>query len=74
MFHELYAHLAWTTRDRLPLIDFEGARFLTRILRALARKEHAYVLEIGLVSTIGESCGAGTGSSVSAGPAPTPSH
>jgi hypothetical protein len=53
MFHELYAHLAWTTRDRLPLIDFEGARFLTRILRALARKEHAYVLEIGLVSTIG---------------------
>jgi REP element-mobilizing transposase RayT len=51
MRHRLYVHLVWTTRRRAPLIDARLARFLCRVLRALARKEHAYLLEIGMVQT-----------------------
>jgi len=51
MHHRLYLHLAWTTQDRARLIDESVARFLRGFLRALARKERAYILEIGLVQT-----------------------
>ena len=51
MRHRLYVHLVWTTRGRERLIDPELARFLCRFLRAIARKERAYVLEIGMVQT-----------------------
>ena len=51
MRHRLYVHLVWTTQGREPLIDLELARFLCRFLRAMARKERAYVLEIGMVRT-----------------------
>jgi REP element-mobilizing transposase RayT len=51
MRHRLYIHLIWTTRGRERLIDRELARFLCRFLRAMARKEKAYVLEIGMVQT-----------------------
>jgi putative transposase len=47
----MYIHLVWTTRGREPLIDAELARFLCRFLRAVARKERAYILEIGMVRT-----------------------
>jgi REP-associated tyrosine transposase len=49
--HRLYVHLVWTTRERKPLIDSELAPFLCRFLRAMARKERAYILEIGMVQT-----------------------
>ncbi len=51
MRHRLYIHLVWTTRARARLIDAALARFLCRFLRALARKERAYILEIGMVQT-----------------------
>ena len=51
MRHRLYVHLVWTTRGRKRLIDPDLARFLCRFLRAMARKERAYVLEIGMVQT-----------------------
>jgi len=51
MRHRLYIHLVWTTRARAPLIDAALARFLCRFLRAMARKERAYILEIGMVQT-----------------------
>jgi putative transposase len=51
MYHRLYCHLVWTTRDREPLIDAGRAGFLCRFFRAIARKERAYILEIGLVQT-----------------------
>ena len=51
MRHRLYIHLIWTTRNREPLIDRDIARFLCRFLRAMARKEQAHILEIGLVQT-----------------------
>jgi putative transposase len=45
----MYIHLVWPTRGREPLIGAELARFLCRFLRAMARKERAYILEIGMV-------------------------
>jgi len=49
MYHRVYVHLVWTTRGREPLIDLPLADFLCGFLRAAARKEGAYVLEIGMV-------------------------
>jgi putative transposase len=51
MRHRLYIHLVWATRARARLIDATLARFLCRFLRAMARKERAYILEIGMVQT-----------------------
>jgi putative transposase len=51
MRHRLYIHLIWTTRNREPLIDRDIARFLCRFLRAVAQKERAHILEIGVVQT-----------------------
>ncbi len=51
MHHRLYLHLAWTTRDREPLINATRADFLCRFLRGSARHHRSYVLEVGLVST-----------------------
>ena len=51
MYHRLYLHLVWTTLHREPLIDLGVARFLCRFLRAVARRERAYILEIGMVQT-----------------------
>lgn len=51
MRHRLYIHLIWTTQHRERLIDRPIAQFLCRFLRALARKERAHILEIGMVQT-----------------------
>lgn len=51
MYHRIYAHLVWTTRDRERLIDAPAADFLCRVLRAMARKENSYLLKIGMVQT-----------------------
>ena len=51
MRHRLYIHLIWTPRNREPVIDRDIARFLCRFLRAMARKEKAHILEIGMVQT-----------------------
>lgn len=47
----MYVHVAWTVRDRAPLIDVRLAEFLCRFLRDVARQERAHILEVGLVST-----------------------
>lgn len=51
VWHRLYYHVVWTTRDRQPLIDASYAVFLSRFLRAVAKQERAQTLEIGIVST-----------------------
>lgn len=51
MFHRLYVHVCWTTRERLPLIDSRLAEFLERFLPAIAHQERASVLGLGIVST-----------------------
>lgn len=50
MFHRLFVHLTWTTRERAPLIDAVLARFLTQFLRRVGTEERTRVLEIGMVS------------------------
>jgi putative transposase len=51
MWHRLYYHIVWTTRERQHLIDAGLARFLCRFLRGVARQERAHILEIGMVET-----------------------
>ncbi len=51
MFHRIYAHIVWTTRDRRPLLDKRLAEFLPALLRNMARQEKAHILELGMVST-----------------------
>jgi putative transposase len=51
VFHRLYCHIVWRTRDRAPLIDAGLARFLVTFLRGVARQERAHVLELGMVRT-----------------------
>ncbi len=51
MRHRLYVHLTWTTRDRAPLITAALARFLSGFLPAIAAKERATLLALGMVTT-----------------------
>ncbi len=51
MRHRLYMHVTWTTRDRDPAIDADSANLLRRLLPAIARQEHADILELGIVRT-----------------------
>ena len=51
MRSRLFYHLVWTTAERAPLIDLEGARFLCRCLRPIAQEHRAEILEIGMVAT-----------------------
>ncbi|HKV73126.1 MAG TPA: IS200/IS605 family transposase [Gemmatimonadales bacterium] len=51
MAFRLYYHLVWTTRDRAALIDAGVAGFLSNYLRAIAVREKAQILEIGIVAT-----------------------
>ncbi|MEP7326057.1 MAG: IS200/IS605 family transposase [Gemmatimonadota bacterium] len=51
MFHQLYYHIVWTTRERRPTITRDVAEFLDRALRSIASQERALVLELGMVTT-----------------------
>ncbi len=51
MFHQLYYHIVWTTRERRPTITRDVATFLDRVLRSIASQERALVLELGMVTT-----------------------
>ena len=45
----LYALLTWTTRDRAPIIDANGAAFLHTFLPKAAELRHARVISMGIV-------------------------
>ena len=51
MHHHLLVHIAWTTRDRAPIIDRNRASYLWSHLPVIARQERARILELGIVST-----------------------
>ena len=51
MWHRMYYHVVWTTRDRAPLLDARCAEFLSRFLRAAAADHRSRVLEMGAVRT-----------------------
>ena len=51
MRDRLFLHVAWTTRERVPLIDARIAKFLQRFLYAVAQQERARIIVFGAVRT-----------------------
>ncbi|MFQ5550546.1 MAG: IS200/IS605 family transposase [Gemmatimonadales bacterium] len=51
MRDRIYLHVAWTTRDRSPVIDRRVAEFLCQFLPIVCRQERAQLLEMGVVAT-----------------------
>jgi len=49
--HQLYIHLAWTTRERRPMIDSATRDFLDQYLRRTAAREHANVVALAILQT-----------------------
>jgi REP element-mobilizing transposase RayT len=49
--HQLYVHLAWTTRDRLPMIDRPTRDFLEQYFRRTAARERADVVALAILRT-----------------------
>ena len=49
--HHLYFHLAWTTRDRLPMIDAATRDFLDDYLRRTAVRERTQVIAAAILQT-----------------------
>ena len=48
---QLYFHLAWTTRDRLPMIDAATKPSLDQFIRKAATQEGVDVVALGIVQT-----------------------
>ncbi|HEX9283244.1 MAG TPA: IS200/IS605 family transposase [Gemmatimonadales bacterium] len=49
--HQLYIHLAWTTRDRHPMIDVPTRDFLDEYFRRTAAREHADIVALAILRT-----------------------
>src|SRR5438552_11177913 len=49
--HQIYIHLAWTTRDRQPVIDRATRDFLGDYFRRTAIREHADVVVLAILRT-----------------------
>jgi putative transposase len=51
MYHEIYFHVVWTTRNRARSIDRTRATYLQHHLPIIGREERCQVVELGVVST-----------------------
>src|SRR2546425_2961135 len=49
--HQLYIHLAWTMRDRRPMIDPPTSVFLSQYFRRTAAREHADIVALAILRT-----------------------
>jgi REP element-mobilizing transposase RayT len=49
--HQIYFHLAWTTRDRAPMIDAATRTFLDAFFRRTAAREHADIVALAILRT-----------------------
>src|SRR5438552_18368880 len=49
--HQLYIHLAWTTRETRPMIDPPTRDFLDAYFRRTAAREHADVVALAILRT-----------------------
>src|SRR2546429_9629185 len=49
--HQLYIHLAWTTRERRPMIDPPTRDFLDAYFRRTAAREHADIVALAILRT-----------------------
>ena len=51
MYHRMFLHVVWTTRDRERLLNADIANFLENFLPAIAQQERATLLALGAVRT-----------------------
>src|ERR1041385_1530774 len=49
--HQIYFHLAWTTRDRRPMIDPPTHDFLNEFFRRTAAREHVDIVTLAILQT-----------------------
>ena len=49
--HQLYFHLVWTTRDRLPMIDTATRAFLDEFFKKKAAKQESQVVGLAILKT-----------------------
>jgi len=49
--HQIYFHLAWTTRDRLPMIDAATRAFLDEFFRKTAIRQETEVIGLAMLQT-----------------------
>jgi REP element-mobilizing transposase RayT len=49
--HQIYVHLAWTTRDRAPMIDAATRTFLDEFFRRTAARERADIVALSILRT-----------------------
>ena len=49
--HQLYFHLVWTTRDRLPMIDEATRRFLDEFFKKTAARHESQIIGLAILKT-----------------------
>lgn len=49
--HQLYFHLVWTTRDRLPVIDAATRAFLEEFFKKTAARQDAEIVGLSIIQT-----------------------
>jgi len=49
--HQLFIHLAWTTLDRLPMIDAATRSFLEEFFRKTASRQDVEIVELAMLKT-----------------------
>ncbi len=49
--HQLYFHLVWTTRDRLPMIDEATRRFLDEFFKKTAARHESQIIALAILQT-----------------------
>ena len=49
--HQLYFHIVWTTRDRLPMIDGATRQFLDEFFRKTAARHESEIVGLAILKT-----------------------
>jgi putative transposase len=49
--HQLYFHLVWTTRDRLPMVDAATRQFLDEFFRKTAARHESQIIGLAILKT-----------------------
>lgn len=49
--HQLYFHIVWTTRDRLPMIDEPTQRFLDEFFKKTAARHESQIIGLAILKT-----------------------
>jgi|SRR6267143_1911607 len=49
--HQLFIHLAWTTHDRMPMIDVATKTFLEEFFRKTAARQDVEIVDLAILKT-----------------------